>query len=726
MDWLGLHFISSLPESAIVILNCSHSLLLVVLSYLVASAAGFAALDLADRVQAAAETVSRRVWQCAGAFCMGGGIWSMHFIAMLAFQAPVPVGYDLTITFISLAVAILVSGLAMLVIGRPQRGYPRFIAAAVLVGIGIASMHYTGMAAIDSPARQYYDPWLFALSVVIAIAASLAALTLAVYLRGRSDRQHLLFKYIGSLVMGGAIVSMHFTGMAALTLVVPAGTEFTALDNGSTLQLGLSIGLITILIIGAAVGAAYADKKLSAKDRDLLRANALVQELDQAHSSLRQVAHYDPLTNMYNRRAFNEMFERMLASHAERGLSLAVMFLDVDHFKRINDTLGHQTGDELLKIIARRLQETMREGDVVARFGGDEFCLLATLRDREEARMIAHRLLARMREPVALAKRTLVMTTSVGISVFPDDGDNCEDLLKHADLALYQSKKRGRNTTHFFHRNLEAKAELDLQLEEELREALKRNRLQVLYQPMMRLADKRVVSIEALVRWPHPELGLLEPNRFIAVAEANGCIAELDGWVLRRACADLRDLHQAGFRGLRVAVNLSGLNLPSRDLIDQVAAAIAGSGISAQQLELEITENALMSNLKAAKALLPRLRDLGVSLTIDDFGIGHSSLAYLQQLALDGLKIDSSFLRDIPKDPGAKEITSAIIAMAHKLKLTVTAEGVDTIGQQSFLSDNGCDRGQGWLVSEPLTFTQLQQFLPSHTPAPLQVIAGDS
>jgi diguanylate cyclase (GGDEF)-like protein len=488
----------------------------------------------------------------------------------------------------------------------------------------------------------------------------------------------------------------------------------------------LSIGVIAILIIGAAVGAAYADKKIAAKESDLSRVNALVRQLDKAHSSLQQIAHYDPLTHMLNRRAFTEMFERMLASHAERGLSLAVMFLDLDHFKRINDTLGHHAGDELLKIIARRLQETLREGDLAARFGGDEFCLLATLRDREEARMIAHRMLARMREPVALGKRTLVMTTSIGISVFPDDGGSCEVLLKHADLALYQSKNRGRNTVNFFDRHLEAKAELDFQLEEELRQALKRNQLTVLYQPVMGLPGNRILALEALVRWPHPELGLLTPNRFIAVAEANGFIAELDNWVLRRACADLRELHQAGFQGLRMAVKLSGLNLSSRDLVEQIAAAIADSGLNARHVELEITENALMSNLAVASVLLARIRDLGVSLIIDDFGIGYSSLAYLQRLPLDGLKIDRSFLRDIPGNTGAAEITAAIIAMAHKLKLAVTAEGIETIEQQSFLRDNGCDRYQGYLVSAPLTMAQLRQFLPGQTPTPLYIIASDS
>ncbi|HSC84028.1 MAG TPA: bifunctional diguanylate cyclase/phosphodiesterase, partial [Pseudomonas sp.] len=692
MEWLGLRFLIDSPATGQLILDCTHSLGLVLLAYLVACAAGYATLSIADRVAHAERVEARRNWSVVGALCLGGGIWSMHFIAMLSFQAPIAIRYDLPTTLVSLLLVILASLLAMHPLGQPKPSLRQCLQAALCIGAGISLMHYIGMAAIRSDATLYYRPGLFVLSLVIAFTASLAALQLALFFRNRNGVLHETLKLLASLIMGGAIVSMHFTGMWALNMVVPEGTPLALQSTANSLQLGLSITLIALLSIGSGLGAVWADRRLQSKEHDLLRVNSLLSQLDQARASLQKVAHYDPLTNLLNRRAFNELFAEQLQQHAQRQQTLAVMFLDIDHFKRINDSLGHDIGDELLKAMAERIRGALRDKDVIARFGGDEFCILVSLSKLDEVRSLAQRIMQRMNKPLSLGGRQMVMTTSIGISVYPRDGESCDELLKHADLALYQSKGSGRNSVHFFNEHLKNKATQELELEGELRQALKKDReLLLYYQPILDLSSGTVAKVEALVRWQHPSLGLLAPDRFIGIAEANGFITELDAWVMRRACQDLRQLSQHNFPELRVAVNCSALNLSHDDLPNEVARALKSANIRPQRLELEVTENALMSNVTQALGLLQRIRELGVSISIDDFGTGYSSLAYLRRLPLDTLKIDRSFMLEISHSNADQQIVQAIIGMAHTLHLKVVAEGVESEEQLDFLRAQGCD-----------------------------------
>jgi diguanylate cyclase (GGDEF)-like protein len=456
-----------------------------------------------------------------------------------------------------------------------------------------------------------------------------------------------------------------------------------------------------------------ADKKLQHKEGDLQRVNALLSQLDQARLSLQQVAHYDALTNLINRRGFNQLFAEKLIEKTNEGGMLAVIFLDIDHFKRINDSLGHDAGDLMLKVLASHIKSSVRSHeDVVARFGGDEFCILIGLNDREEARQMAQRIMLKMKEPIELAGRSMVMTTSIGISLFPQDGKTCEELLKNADLALYQSKRNGRNGLHFFSPHMKARATLELQVEEELRYALRNDDgLLLFYQPIYDLKTGHVTKLEALIRWQHPVHGLLAPDRFIAIAEANGLIAELDNWVLRQACEDLGELSRQGCEELKIAVNCSPLNLAREDLAKEIEQALRICGVAPQRLELEVTENALMGNLTDTLALLRQIRALGVSLSIDDFGTGYSSLAYLKRLPLNTLKIDRSFIQDIPRATQDMEIVQAIIAMAHTLHLQVVTEGVETFEQYDFLERQGCDFVQGYLLSRPVPLAELRPVL---------------
>ncbi|MBP3865247.1 MAG: bifunctional diguanylate cyclase/phosphodiesterase, partial [Pseudomonas sp.] len=385
----------------------------------------------------------------------------------------------------------------------------------------------------------------------------------------------------------------------------------------------------------------------------------------------------------------------------------------IDHFKRINDSLGHDAGDELLKTIATRSKHATRShDDVVARFGGDEFCILFSLSQRDEAQGMAQRIMLKLKEPIELSGRQMVMTTSIGISVYPDDGTTSAELLKHADLALYQSKGSGRNNLNFFSPSLKTRASLELQIEEELRNALNEDKgLSLHYQPIFDLKSGRVAKLEALIRWQHPEHGLLGPDRFISIAEANGLIARLDHWVLRKACHDLAALSRLGWQHLGIAVNCSALNLVRVELADEIENALRTSGVAAHRLELEVTENALMCNLSSTSQLLRQIRALGVSLSIDDFGTGYSSLAYLKRLPLNTLKIDRTFIQDIPASSQDMEIVQAIILMAHTLHLQVVTEGVETIQQFEFLNQFGCDFIQGYLLSRPVPFEALPEIL---------------
>ncbi|NMZ12122.1 bifunctional diguanylate cyclase/phosphodiesterase [Pseudomonas proteolytica] len=730
MEWLGLHFFTPLPESGHLLLDCTHNPFLVLLAYLVACAAGFGTLDMAERVGHVDNPTAKRRWRWIGAACLAGGIWSTHFISMLAFQAPIAIHYEVFMTVASLLIAMVASLFAMQTLSHAQLHFHQYLVASIWMGLGIALMHYVGMSAMRSEAQVYFSGALFGLSVAIAIGASLAALLLSHYLRSGSGMFHQLLKYGASLVLGAGILSMHFTGMAAMQLLLPTGAvPPLPIDNNPT-QLGLSVAVITLLVIGSSISAALADKKLQHKERDLRRVNTLLSELDQARASLQQVAHYDALTSLLNRRGFNQIFAEKLAQKSLDGGMLAVIFLDIDHFKRINDSLGHDAGDELLTVLAGHIKSSVRShNDVVARFGGDEFCILINIHHRDEARHMAQRIMLKMKEPIELAGRRMVMTTSIGISVFPEDGTTSEELLKTADLALYQSKDSGRNSLNFFSSNLKTRASLELQLEEELRNALRNQKELVLhYQPILDLRKGKVTRLEALVRWQHPVHGLLAPDRFIGIAENNGLIAELDNWVLRQACADLSWLTEQGHPDLSMAVNCSALNLARDELADEIEYALRSSGIAASRLELEVTENALMGNISSTLILLRQIRALGVSLSIDDFGTGYSSLSYLKRLPLNTLKIDRSFIQDIPKSTTDMEIVQAIIGMAHTLHLQVITEGVETAQQLELLIKHGCDYVQGYLLSAAVPANEVSALiiaLDQHNPlTPLSQAGG--
>jgi diguanylate cyclase (GGDEF)-like protein len=382
------------------------------------------------------------------------------------------------------------------------------------------------------------------------------------------------------------------------------------------------------------------------------------------------------------------------------------MFIDLDRFKTINDSLGHDVGDELLKRVAARLTACVRASDTVARLGGDEFAvILENLLDDDDegAQQVAEKMITAMGAPMLINNQHLNTSCSIGISLYPADGRDGATLMKHADVAMYYAKEKGRNNYQFFSGEMNVRAQERLSIENYLRLALRRNELAIHYQPRIRMSDGALVAVEALIRWVHPRRGLLAPERFIDVAEDSGLIVPIGEWVLERACEQIRDWQRSLKPGLKLSVNLSvGQVVDGGRLFRAVAEAVRKVGIDPATLELELTESLLMQNIDEKAALLNRLGELGVGLSIDDFGTGYSSLSYLKKLPVDAIKIDGSFVRDIGTDPNDEAIIRAIIAMAHSLKLSVVAEGVETASQLQALAALGCDEYQGFYESAAL------------------------
>lgn len=437
-----------------------------------------------------------------------------------------------------------------------------------------------------------------------------------------------------------------------------------------------------------------------------------INELKQANTQMKQLALYDSLTGLANRRLFIDRLEQNVLSSRREQQRVALMFLDLDQFKRINDTLGHDAGDELLKTVAQRLKSCVRQRDTVSRLGGDEFTVLLTnIDDTISTTHIADKILKVLKEPVMLGKHEVIVSTSIGITIAPDDGLDADTLMKNADLALYKAKERGRDCYHFFTEELNARALRQLTLEQELRQAIQGDEFFLEYQPQVNLKSGDILSVEALLRWRHPNRGLVAPSEFVPVAEECGLIIPIGRWVLRNACLQIRMIQQMTGQTVRVAVNLSARQFEDDSLVDYVREVLAESSLAPSQLELEVTESMLMGNMEDVIERLQQLKDTGVVITIDDFGSGYSSLSYLKRLPVDILKVDRQFVKDIPEDLNDMEITSAVIAVAHKLNLKVVAEGVEDEDQRDFLMINHCDYAQGYYFSKPLSLESLYPLL---------------
>lgn len=451
-----------------------------------------------------------------------------------------------------------------------------------------------------------------------------------------------------------------------------------------------------------------------------------ITDRKQSENKVYRLAYFDTLTQLPNRLSCSERLEREIRRARHQGEKLAVLFLDLDRFKNVNDTLGHGAGDLLLRGVAARLKQGVRPADLVARsdpweqelelarLGGDEFTvIIPRLRGTRDALAVASRIRELMRRPFFLEGRQVILTTSIGIALFPDDGEDAATLLKHADTAMYHAKDQGRDNPQFYSASLTQEAMRRLTLESNLRLALERRQFSLVYQPQLDLASGRIRSLEALIRWRHPDQGLVSPMEFIPAAEDNGLVVAIGQWVLRAACRDAVRWRDAG-TPLRVAVNLSAVQFRTPDLVADIGAILAETGLEAEWLELELTEGALMENTGTALSTLNALRQVGMRLALDDFGTGYSSLSYLKRLPLHKLKVDQSFVRGLPSDRESLAIVRAIVALAKTLGFSVIAEGVETLEQAQLVQSLECEMLQGYYVSKPVPAEDIPALLARH------------
>lgn len=973
-------------------IHATYDYRLVALSVIIAIFASYAALELAGRVTAARNN-ARVAWLLGGACAMGTGIWSMHYTGMLAYRLPIPVYYHIPTVAFSLLAAIFASFIALFVVSRQQLTTFRVVIGSLLMGAGIAAMHYTGMAAMRLSAMHHYHHGLWTLSGVLAVAVSLAALWLTFYFREEKSERPL--KVISSVIMGLAIPAMHYTGMAAVTFMPT--NEAPDLSNALDISvLGNSaVILATLVILGTVLLTSLVDRRFSAQARELAmsehryellfesnpqptfvfeletlsflavnkaavntygfqarefldlklpaldagqnmsempaserlaadhigmpakaqhqrkdgtvfdvelslrkitwagRPAALLlaaditertrteqlelerrnfletitqnQPLDEslnhlirllenqlpgalcsillakpgrfcqvaASSFSREVvtaweglrledisyslgssgnereisfindvasgapdavlrewarllslkscwsapvidstgtlvslilvffrenrqphfqdrsrlemardmasiaikhsqltdrlsyqAQHDALTGLPNRFLLEDRLQQAIAYTNRHESQLAVLIIDLDGFKYINDTVGHQCGDQVLIEVARRLRSITRRTDTLARIGGDEFCLvLSDLHKSSDSFQVAHTCLDTLRKPFMIAEHEYSISASIGISCYPEHGTEPELLQQNADTAMYHAKFNGKNGFQVFTQEINAHLRERLELMGDLRHALENNELHLEYQPQF-IADGQLIGFEALLRWNHPKRGMIFPDKFIPIAEETGLIVPLGNWVLNEACRQLAVWHGSGYPGLRVAVNVSTLQFERQDWMDTISEALRKSGVPPSCLELELTESVVMKNCERAASRLTELRALGVSSAIDDFGTGYSSLKYLQNLPIDTLKIDQSFIRNL--DPssdvqsGNGAIVQAIVTLAQQLGLRVVAEGVETDEELEVLRRLGCDFVQGYLFSRPMPVEQCDQFLRSSSSWPSQ------
>ncbi|MCI8210698.1 histidine kinase [Pseudomonas sp. S25] len=671
----------------------SYTSSLVLVSIFVAILASYTALDLAGRIASSKGRVAA-LWMAGGACSMGVGIWSMHFIGMLAFDLPIELAFDLPITSLSLLIAVLSSGFALWLVSQPQLPLPVLGLGALFMGAGISAMHYTGMASLRMYPGITYDPATVLASLAIAIAASAAALWIAFRLRQQTPHVRVA-RGAAAVVMGMAIVGMHYTGMAAASFsedsycgALADGIHFTGLFS---LVLVATLAVLTFTLLTSVL-----DARLEARTAELS------QSLIQVNRELMHMAQHDTLTGLPNRVLLAERIEQAMRRVDAKGGCFALMFMDLDGFKPVNDAFGHHVGDQLLREVGLRLRANLHRRDTLARIGGDEFVLLVEVDDIQDTACIAARQVSVIAQQFHIAGELLQVSVSIGIALYPGCGQTQEELLMNADAAMYHAKAAGKNGYSFFDTTMNTNARNQLELLQELRIALKYKHFCLFYQPKFDAVSGEPVGAEALLRWNHPQKGLLLPDSFIGLAEKTGLIVSIGEWVLDEACRQMRIWADMGYGHWRVAVNLSTLQFCHSSLVDTVARSLERHGLPANSLTLEITETTAMSDAEASVAVLQQLSEMGVDLSIDDFGTGYSSLMYLKRLPANELKIDRGFVRDLEHDSDDAAIISAIVAVGQALNLRIVAEGIETDRQQSFLTRLGCDSLQGYLLGHPL------------------------
>ncbi|QXB59633.1 putative bifunctional diguanylate cyclase/phosphodiesterase [Pantoea agglomerans] len=677
---------------------------LICVSLIVVFIASFTALDTAGRV-AVSRGWSARFWLLVGGIAMGIGVWAMHFIGMLAMMMPMMMRYDTRLTILSLLVAILASVLAFgQTVGGLHLTRQRLLSGTLILGAGVVVMHYLGMYALLIEPQPEWNALLVALSVLIAFAASGLALWLAFHLR-QGDHHLMLMRGLASLVMGIAIAGMHYVGMAAAEFSHSSMMQPHGVSNAG---LAVWVTLITLTILGITLLSSMLDAQL--------RAARLATRLNRANQELRQLAMHDNLTTLPNRVMLEQQLDLAIKQAMLNEHRFAVIYMDLDGFKAVNDTWGHHVGDRLLVAVAERLCSQLSNTMLLVRLGGDEFVLMAEC-DISAARQLAQKLVKVISSPFELDRYVLHVSLSAGIAIFPLHGRNRQELLFNADAAMYHTKHSGRNGWCLFEPAMSAATQHQLELANDLWEAIEREQMRLFYQPKFCSGGTRLMGFEALLRWQHPQRGLLTPELFLPRAEKTGQIIALGNWVIGEACRQLRLWHSQGQSDWTVSVNLSALQFHQRDLLTILTQTLARYQLPGSALMLEITEAIAMRDPAFSQQRIRELQQAGVSVAIDNFGIGYANLLHLKDLDASELKIDRSFINCLR--PGSEDATvvSAMLTLAQSLNLRMVAEGVETEEQQHLLTSLGFDALQGYLLGKPtpadrveaLSFPSLRQ-----------------
>lgn len=680
-------------------LNISWDPVLIAISYLVAFIASFVALDSAGKIPLSSRKAAL-FWRIAGGVTLGIGIWSMHFIGMLSMQMPMMMSYDLWLTLASLGVAVVASATALNIAVAGKKLSPfRLIFATAILSAGVVSMHYIGMAALMLDGSIIWDRRLVGLSVVIAVVASGTALWLAFRLR---DKRKGVFidRIIAAFVMAAAICAMHYTGMSAAQFQEMAHTL-----PGGIGELGLSIwvSVTTLCLLGVMLIISLIDSHR--------RTSRLTDNLHQLNRQLELQARFDAFTGLANRHQMDLRMQDCLRSALLSKKPFAVIFLNVDHFKRVNDTWGHGVGDELLIAVAQRITARLTREMTLARLGGDAFILLVPECDDDRLNALVTALLEDVRRPLSVCGHTLSTTISAGVSLYPQDGETLHELKLKADAALHRVKEEGRNGWAIYRAEMSTAIPAKPGFLQELSQALERDQFELWYQPTWHAEDKTIHGFEALLRWRHPEQGVVLPNLFIPSLEQTGLIIPVGNWAIEAACRQLHFWTEQGFSQWTLSLNLSPIQFEQPDIFQIVSSMLEKYSLSPSRLILEVTESTALKNLDRSIELLNAFNHAGIVVSIDDFGTGYSNLLMLSVLPAKELKIDRSFVTSMLENEKSYKLVETIISIARTMEMNVVAEGIETEEQQAVLTRLGCDYLQGYLFSRPLPAEQVPWLL---------------
>jgi diguanylate cyclase (GGDEF)-like protein len=661
------------------VLSClvmEHNLWLVLLASIVCIAGSFVTMRLFERALRT-EGAQRLGWIFQSASAAGSSVWCTHFVAILAYDPGAPVTFDPLLTIGSLAIAICGFGVGFAIAANDTRRLAAVVGGGAVIGSAISAMHYVGMAAYHVSGIVEWHT-----SYIVASVACSAVLSIAAIAAARMERWYALHVATGGLVL--AIVSLHFTGMAAVG-VIPLASDVT---NGLIFQtMAVAIAAVSMFIVATGVASYMIDSQTRTENTRRLRYMAL----------------YDPLTGLPNRANFSDHLDGELTKAEKDRRKLAVIGIDLNRFKEINDFRGHNAGDQALKAIAQRLQRCRRSNEFVARIGGDEFAAVKIFRDRLELENFVERLEQALFEPIQIEDFTARAGASIGVAIYPEDGATARELLGNADFAMYRAKADPTQTVCFYESKLDEAARQRQILARELRRAIELKQFELHFQVQVSVTDATICGYEVLLRWNHPERGLVPPMEFIPIAEESGAIIEIGEWVLREACrraASWKEPH-------KIAVNLSAIQLRQQELPQLIHQILIETGLPPARLELEITESMIIADKVRALHSLRQIKALGVTVALDDFGTGYSSLDTLRSFPFDKIKLDRLFMNEVESNPQSKAIIRAVLALGKSLDVPILAEGVETQDQLEILRREGCDEAQGYLLGRPQPYEKI-------------------